>query len=71
LQVARLLPRPAAVGDARRLWPKVATRFWLYQDEFERHDMSGRQAQSSFIEPRYFPWPNSPPNDERPPHDIG
>ena len=32
--------------------------------------MSGRLAHYSFIEPRYFPWPSSPPSDQHPPHDI-
>ena len=61
------LPQAATLVD---LWPKIPTRFCLFQDEFERHAMSGRLAHYSFIEPRYFPWPSSPPSDQHPPHDI-
>ncbi len=61
------LPQTSTLVD---LWPKVPTRFCLYQDEFERHAKGGRLAHYSFIEPRYYSGLRSPPNDQHPPHDI-
>jgi phospholipase C len=62
------LPQAATLVD---LWPRIPTRFCLYQDEFERHAQSGRLTNYSFIEPRYYPsrWAQTLPNDQHPPHD--
>ena len=63
------LPQAATLID---LWPKIPTRFCLYDAEFERHALSGRLPNYSFIEPRYYPsrWAQSLPNDQHPPHDV-
>ncbi len=63
------LPQAATLID---LWPKILTRFCLYDDEFERHAMSGRLANYSFIEPRYYPSRSAGavPNDQHPPHHV-
>ncbi len=63
------LPQAATLID---LWPKIPTRFCLYDAEFERHALSGRLPNYSFIEPRYYPsrWGQSLPNDQHPPHDV-
>ena len=63
------LPQAATLID---LWPKIPTRFCLYDAEFERHALSGRLPNYSFIEPRYYPsrWEQSLPNDQHPPHDV-
>jgi len=62
------LPQAATLVD---LWPKIPTRFCLYEAEFQRHSHSGRLANYSFIEPRYYPsqWARALPNDQHPPHD--
>lgn len=63
------LPQAATLID---LWPKIPTRFCLYDAEFERHALSGRLPNYSFVEPRYYPsrWEQSLPNDQHPPHDV-
>ena len=63
------LPQTATLLD---LWPKIPTRFCLFEAEFERHARSGRLPAYSFIEPRYFPslLGNKPPNDQHPPHNL-
>ncbi len=63
------LPQAATLVD---LWPKILTRFCLYEDEFERHATSGRLPNYSFIEPRYYPSRSAQaiPNDQHPPHHL-
>ena len=62
------LPQAATLVD---LWPKIPTRFCLFEDEFAHHAQGGRLANYSFIEPRYYPsrWRQALPNDQHPPHD--
>ena len=63
------LPQAATLIE---LWPKIPTRFSFYDAEFERHALSGRLPNYSFIEPRYYPSRSerSLPNDQHPPHDV-
>jgi phospholipase C len=63
------LPQAATLIE---LWPKIPTRFCLFEDEFERHARAGRLPTYSFIEPRYYPsvWSQALPNDQHPPHDM-
>ena len=63
------LPQAATLVD---LWPKILTRFCLYEEEFERHAIAGRLPNYSFIEPRYYPSRSAQaiPNDQHPPHHL-
>ncbi|MGH6673500.1 MAG: alkaline phosphatase family protein [Xanthobacteraceae bacterium] len=63
------LPQAATLVD---LWPRIPTRFCLFDAEFERHARSGRLAAYSFIEPRYYAnrFSLQLPNDQHPPHEI-
>jgi phospholipase C len=63
------LPQAATLVD---LWPRIPTRFCLFDAEFARHARSGRLPAYSFIEPRYYASSFSQmlPSDQHPPHDI-
>ena len=63
------LPQAATLIE---LWPKIPTRFCLYEAEFQRHAMSGRLPNYSFIEPRYYPSRSEQalPSDQHPPHHV-
>lgn len=63
------LPQAATMRD---LWTTIPTHFCLFDAEFERHAKSGRLANYSFIEPRYFTSRRhqTVPNDQHPPHNM-
>ncbi|HEY1301282.1 MAG TPA: alkaline phosphatase family protein [Stellaceae bacterium] len=63
------LPQAATLVD---LWTSMPSRFCLFEAEFARHAQSGRLANYSFIEPRYYPsrLARHVPNDQHPPHNL-
>lgn len=60
-------PQAAVLG---RLWPHIGGFHGF--DEFHKHASAGTLPSYSFIEPRYYPDPDSgkAPNDQHPPHDV-
>ncbi|MGH7905990.1 MAG: alkaline phosphatase family protein [Candidatus Binataceae bacterium] len=63
------MPQAATLVD---LWSSIPARFCFFEAEFGRHARTGRLANYSFIEPRYYAnaWLKKAPNDQHPPHNI-
>ncbi len=63
------LPQAATLAD---IWLEAPFHFRCFTDEFEEDCRSGRLANYSFIEPRYFTdsIKGLVPNDQHPPHDV-